>query len=123
MKKKIEAFTDLEVWKMAHKFVVDIYKLTKKFPREEMYGLVSQLRRAAISVTSNIAEGFCRFHYKDKMRFYYYARGSMSECENEVIVSRDIGYLDNRTASLMLAKASEIGKMLNGLIHSINKQI
>lgn len=72
----IKDFTDLEVWKLGHQFVIEIYKITRDFPKSELYGITSQLRRSASSTTSNIAEGFSRFSFKDKMRFYYNARGS-----------------------------------------------
>ena len=71
---KIQSFTDLEVWKQAHKLVIEIYRVTKKFPKEERYSLVDQMRRAAISITSNIAEGFSRQGKKEKLQFYFMAR-------------------------------------------------
>lgn len=90
--KRINTFEDLETWQFAHKFALGIYKITKGFPKDELYGLVSQLRRAALSITSNIAEGFSRYHYNDKIRFYYNARGSISEVKNCIILSRDLNY-------------------------------
>lgn len=74
MKHEIKDFTDLNAWKEGHKFVLGIYELTNNFPKDERFGLISQLRRAAVSITSNIAEGFSRYYFKDKVRFYYIAR-------------------------------------------------
>ena len=71
MEKQIRNFRDLDAWKKAHDLTIDVYKITEKFPKEELYGIISQLRRAASSVGANIAEGFARYHFKDKVRFYY----------------------------------------------------
>ncbi|KKR76512.1 MAG: hypothetical protein UU21_C0008G0019 [Candidatus Levybacteria bacterium GW2011_GWA2_40_8] len=86
---KIQSFTDLEVWKQAHKLVIEIYRVTKKFPKEERYSLVDQMRRAAISITSNIAEGFSRQGKKEKLQFYFMARGSLTELQNQLLVARN----------------------------------
>lgn len=79
MNTMIKNFYDLVAWQRGYQLVLDIYKITKDFPKEEMYGIVSQLRRAASSITANIAEGFERYHFKDKTRFYYQSRGSIAE--------------------------------------------
>ena len=81
MEKKINNFYDLEAWKISHGLVLEIYKITKSFSKEEMYGITSQIRRAASSITANIAEGFARYHFKDKIRFYYQARASVAEVQ------------------------------------------
>jgi len=120
---KIKSFTDLEVWQIGHEFVIDIYKITKLFPKEETYGIISQLRRSAASITANIAEGFSRFSFKDKIRFYYNARGSISESQNHILISRDVGYLDKESADKFLLKADKIRQILNGLIRSTEGQI
>jgi len=93
-KKKIRAFTDLNVWQEGHSLVLKIYKATKSFPREETYSLIDQMRRAASSITSNIAEGFGRQTIKDKIHFYYLAKGSLTELENQILIAKDVGYLD-----------------------------
>ena len=80
--KKIRSFTDLNAWKEGHKLVILVYKTTKDFPKKETYSLVDQMRRAATSVTSNIAEGFGRQTYKEKAQFYYQAQGSLVELKN-----------------------------------------
>lgn len=77
--RKIKSFTDLTVWKEAHELVLLIYSLTKDFPKEELFGLVTQIRRAVVSITSNIAEGFSRNSYKEKAQFYAMALGSLTE--------------------------------------------
>jgi four helix bundle protein len=120
---KINNFTDLEVWKHGHHLVLDIYDATKSFPKFEIYGIISQLRRSASSITSNIAEGFSRYSFKDKIRFYYNSRGSISESENHILIARDIGYLDNEKADGLLVKTNKIKQMLNGLIRSTESQI
>ena len=71
---KILNFYDLNTWKKAHELVIEIYNITKQFPREELYGIVNQLKRAASSITANLAEGFERYHFRDKIKFYYHAR-------------------------------------------------
>lgn len=91
--KKIRTFKDLDVWKQAHSLVIKVYIITKDFPKEEQYGLVSQMRRAAVSVTSNIAEGFVRNSYKEKTHFYYMSKGSLAELQNQLLISKDVMYL------------------------------
>ena len=90
---KICRFTDLNAWKEAHKLTILIYKITSKFPRSELYGLTSQLRRAAVSIESCLAEGFCRFHYKERLNFYYDGRGSVGEVQSELIDAKDLEFL------------------------------
>lgn len=86
-------FEDLEVWQKSRQLTLYIYRLTKGFPAEERYGLISQMRRASISVSSNIAEGFARLHVKDKERFYVTASASLSELLSQLIVSKDLNYI------------------------------
>lgn len=123
MSEVIKNFTDLQVWQEAHKFVLGIYEITKKFPDEEKFGLITQLRRAAISITANIAEGFSRFYFKDKVRFYYIARGSVSETLNLLIISKDLGLLEKRLFEEMTQHNAEVISLINGLINSILKQV
>lgn len=92
--KKIEKFTELKSWQKGHELVLLIYKLTTKFPQEEKYGLVSQMQRSAVSVTSNIAEGFGRRTSNDKQRFYDIATASIYELQNQMFIARDV-YLIN----------------------------
>ena len=94
-KKKIQKFTDLEVWKESHKLVLMIYAVTKNFPKDEMFGLTSQMRRAAVSITSNTAEGFSRHSSKEKLHFYSMAHGSLTELQNQLLISKDVNYIEN----------------------------
>lgn len=113
---KIKSFTDLRVWKEGHKLVLMIYKVTQQFPREEIFGLTSQLRRAAVSFTSNIAEGFSRPSYKEKIQFYCRALGSLTEVQNQLLIARDINYLSRKDFEPIAAQTIELSKMINGLI-------
>ena len=120
MQTKIERFEDLEVWKKSHKLVIEIYNITKKFPNEEKFGIVSQMRGAAISIAANIAEGFKRRIPKDKSNFYNISQGSLEELKYYLILSRDLGYLqsDNEMQNL----SESIGRMLYGLVKSIQRE-
>lgn len=122
LEQKIKTFEDLEAWQIAHKFVLEIYRITKKFPKDELYGMVSQLRRAALSITSNIAEGFSRYHYNDKIRFYYNARGSVSEVRNCLALSKDLHYIKKEEADSLLSDTDRVLKVINGMVRSIEKQ-
>ena len=118
-KQKIQQFTDLIVWQKAHGVVLSVYQLTKKFPAEEVFGLSAQLRRAAVSITSNIAEGFGRMSAKEKVHFYLFAYGSLLEIINQLIIAKDLKYLSVDTFSKLFESSMEIHKMLNGLIYSL----
>ncbi|MCM8779443.1 MAG: four helix bundle protein [Candidatus Omnitrophica bacterium] len=120
--KAINTFEDLEAWQVSHRFILEIYRITKEFPKDELYGLVSQLCRAALSITSNIAEGFSRYHYNDKICFYYNARGSVSEVKNCLIVSKDLKYIKKEGCQILLGDAERMLRLINGLIRSIGKQ-
>lgn len=115
---KIQSFTQLIVWQKAHLLALEIYKITKTFPMEEKFGLIDQLRRAAVSVTSNIAEGFYRRTMKDKAHFYAISLGSLAEIQNQLLMSRDLTYLRNETFHSIALKTVEVHKLLNGLIKS-----
>lgn len=119
---KILAFTDLNAWKESHKLAVQIYEETKKFPREEVYGLTSQVRRASVSVTSNIAEGFSRDTYSDKAHFYIMAHASISEVISQLLIARDVGYLDALTFKDLEDQANVAFKLLRGLIRSTKEK-
>lgn len=113
---KIVSFTDLEAWREGHKLVLMIYETTKVFPKEEMFGLVSQIRRAAVSITSNIAEGFSRRSYKDKIHFYAMAQGSCTELQNQLVIARDVGYLTREKFDMMAQQSVTVHKIITGLI-------
>lgn len=117
---KITSFTDLMTWQKAHKLVLDIYSCTLSFPKEERYSLTDQVRRAAVSVTSNIAEGFGRNSKKEKRYFYFIARGSTYEIHNQLIISKDIGYLKNSDFKKVLKTIISVKKLLNASIKSLN---
>jgi|SRR3989338_184002 len=118
----IKNFYDLEAWKNGHALTLEIYKITKDFPKEEIYGIVSQLRRASSSITANIAEGFARYHFKDKVRFYYQSRGSVAEVQNFLLLAKDLKYIDLEVCKKLGEKANGAGRLINGLIRSIESQ-
>ena len=107
-------FSDLMVWKKAHQLVLTIYKITKDFSSEEKYSLVSQIRRATVSVPSNIVEGFTRKYSKESKKFYNYAQGSLEEVKYQLLVSRDLKYISKERYNEITDLANEVGKMLNG---------
>ena len=113
---KIREFTDLIVWKEGHKLVLQIYKITKMFPKEEKYSLVDQMRRVSTSVTSNIAEGFGRQTYKEKVQFYYLAQGSLIELKNQLLIAKDVGYLSENNYQDIIKQANTTHQLLQGLI-------
>ncbi|MCX6842027.1 MAG: four helix bundle protein [candidate division WOR-3 bacterium] len=117
MAEKIARFEDLLVWQKAHQMVLRVYRITGSFPAEERFGLSSQMRRAAVSVPANLAEGFKKRGVRDKLNFYNIAQGSLEELRYYLILSKDLGYMpDNRD---MAEAAEEIAKMLHGLIASV----
>ena len=116
--KKIHHFTHLIAWQKNHSLVLRIYKITKNFPKEEMFGITSQLRRAAISITANIAEGYGRFHSKDRVKFYLYARGSSTEVQNYLILIRDLNFIDDNLFKDLKQEVFEGYKIICGLINS-----
>ncbi len=115
-KTTIKSFTDLKVWQEGHALVISIYNITKKFPKEETYSLTDQMRRAASSVTANIAEGFGRQGYKEKLQFYYISQGSLIELKDHILVAKDIGYLGKEDLNLLVEKANNTHKLLQGFI-------
>jgi four helix bundle protein len=114
-----ESYRDLIAWRKAMDLVTDVYRVTQAFPRDELYGLTNQLRRAAVSVPSNIAEGQARFSRKEFHHFLSQARGSLVEIETQLTIAENLGYLGPNQLRPLLDKASELGKILNGLIASI----
>ena len=105
---------NLKVWEKAVDLAEDIYTITKNFPKEELYGIVSQIRRAAVSISANIAEGAARNSNKEYVQFLYIALGSLSELETELIVSKRVGYLKDE---FIFNKIVEVRKLLLGLIN------
>lgn len=121
MENKIKFFTDLDAWKEGHKLVIDIYKISRAFPKEERFGLVDQIRRAVVSITSNIAEGFGRDSYKEKSHFYSIACGSLTEVQNQLIISRDVGYINNQEFDTIFNQSAIVSRICRGLIKSTRK--
>ena len=113
---KIKSFTQLNTWKEAHLLVLEIYEITKKFPKEEQFGLVNQIRRAVVSITSNIAEGFSRNSYKEKSQFYSMALGSLTEVQNQLLIARDLRSISKEEFISFAEKTITTNKLLNGLI-------
>lgn len=116
--KPARSFEDLQVWQKAHAMVLEIYKITQAFPKEGVYGLTAQFRRAAISVPSNIAEGFVKRGVADKLRFYNLSQGSLEECRYYVILSRDLGFRSSKALSELV---DEVSRMLNVYISKIKQ--
>jgi four helix bundle protein len=111
-------FTELLVWKKAHLLALEVYKVTARFPKEEMFGLSSQMRRAALSVAANIAEG-CKKTKPDFRRFLKISEGSLEELKYYLIVSRDLGYIDDEKVSGFITNANEVGFLLHRLWSSL----
>lgn len=116
--KKIQSFTDLNVWKESHKFVLLVYRKTTSFPKEEVFGITNQIRRAAVSIVSNIAEGFGRQSYKEKVQFYSIAQGSNLEIQSQMLVARDLGFLKEKDFQEIANQSIAVGKLLSGLIRA-----
>lgn len=113
-------FQDLIVWQKAHQFVLSLYRYSESFPKSELYGLTSQARRAAVSVPSNIAEGFKKKTKPDKVRFLNIAQGSLEECRYYLILARDLDYGDT---SQLKTQLEEVSKLLQGYLSSILNSI
>lgn len=120
-KSNIHHFSHLFAWQKNHQLVLNVYKITKDFPREEQFGLTQQIRRSASSITANVAEGYGRYHYKDKIRFYYNARGSNTETQNHLILAKDLGYLKEKDYQILKEKVFEGFKLISGLIKSTDR--
>ncbi len=122
MTNKIQNFYDLNAWQEAHQLTLATYKITREFPKEELYGLISQLKRATSSITANIAEGFARYHFKDKIRFYYQSRGSVAEVQSFLILAKDLGYINSQIYQELTEQSHNVAQLINGLIRAIEKQ-
>ncbi len=116
MKTPAKSFQDLIVWQKAHQFVLAIYRFSDNFPQKEIYGLTSQLRRAAISIPANIAEGFKKRGIADKVRFMNISQGSLEECRYYLILTRDLGYGDSLG---LMSQLEEVSKLLEAYSTSI----
>jgi len=114
------SYRDLKVWQRSMKLALSIYATTSEFPKQELYGLVSQMRRAAVSIPSNIAEGKGRMTDRERAHFYLQARGSLLELETQILIARELNYMPEAEAGVLLESSEEIGKMLNGLVQAIH---
>jgi four helix bundle protein len=112
------SFRNLKVWQMAHQLTLNVYRTTASFPKSEVFGLVSQLRRASSSIGSNIAEGYGRKTNKDKARFYTIAMGSLFEVENHLLLSRDLDYINTTSYKSLSSDLLITRKLLSGLIRA-----
>jgi len=114
---------NLLVWQKSVELAKEIYELTKKFPETEKYGLVTQIRRAVISVSSNIAEGCARQSSKEKIQFFFISRGSLSEMDSQIEVSKKLNYISEQDTAVMLDKINEVNRLLNGLINAQRRKL
>ena len=119
----MKSFQELEAWQQAHKLTQAIYKATATFPKEERFGILSQLRRAASSIGANIAEGFGRRSTKDFIRYLEIASGSLKEGRNFLLLSRDLKYLRTEDYSRLYGNCDTAGRLLGGLMQSLRKRL
>jgi len=118
MEGKIQRFNDLKAWQESHALVLAIYKATKKYSDDEKFGLVSQSRRAVVSISSNIAEGFGRFSAKDKHHFYTMAKTSLAELQNQLMIARDLEYILPSIFADLYSQSEKVGALIKGLMRS-----
>ena len=115
----LRSYRELIAWQKAVDLVTEIYSITKEFPRDEIYGLTSQLRRSAVSVPSNIAEGQGRATKGEFIQFLCHARGSLFELETQIVIARKLGYIAPETESQVASRITEVARILNGLLTSL----
>ena len=118
----LKNYKELKVWQKSYNLCLDVYRTTRIFPKEEMYGLTSQMRRSAVSVPSNIAEGYGRKTTADYIRFLYIAYGSLCELETQIMLAGDLNYLDDGKLEGLKASVSEVERMLKALINSLENK-
>ena len=123
MENKIKSYQDLIVWQKSVLLVTDIYTITKTFPQDERFGITSQLNRAAVSIPTNIAEGWGRETSKNYLQFLRISRGSIMEVQTLLIISKNLNYISEEKFDILRNKTEEVGKILQGLIKSINEKI
>jgi len=116
MSEKILHFTDLDAWRYGHELAVAVYKVTEQFPQKEIFGLTYQVRKSAVSVPSNIAEGFSRKTSKEKQHFYYISKGSLFELQSQLLIARDIGFIKSSEYEVFEQKTETVCKLICGLI-------
>lgn len=118
----MESYKELEVWQKAIVLATDVYKLTASFPREERYGLTSQVQRSGVSVPANIAEGWGRGSTGDYLKHLRISRGSLAELETHLIIAHNLNYVQKKDIEIILKKIEGIGKMINSLIKSLKRE-
>jgi four helix bundle protein len=117
----LKNYKELKVWQQSYGLCLEMYRLTKDFPKEELYGLTSQVRRSAVSIPSNIAEGYGRRTKPDYIRSPYIAYGSVCELETQILLSSDLGYIQARDRDVLEQEVGEVERMLKGLIKALEK--
>lgn len=118
----VRSYRDLIAWQKSIDLVAEIYRSTRSFPREEIYGLVSQLRRAAVSVPSNIAEGHARLTTGEFRQFLGHALGSLMEIETQIVISERLEYIEKSESDRMMERTAEVGKIIRGLLKSLKAE-
>src|SRR3989344_1158037 len=118
MNEKIKSFTDLTTWQEGHSLVLTTYKCIENFPKKENFSIIPQMQRCAISVTSNIAEGFSRKSNKEKIQLYYISLGSLTELHNQLIIANGLNYIDSQRFNEIVEQLKKVQRLLNGLINS-----
>lgn len=117
----IKAYRNLVMWQKSHELVLEIYKITKTFPKEETFGITSQLRRAIVSVSANIVEGFKKRTKQSKINHYNIAEGSLAEANYFLLLSKDLAFIDELNFKLFEEKIEEVGKIIDSYIYNIEK--
>lgn len=117
------SFTDLRMWQKSHEFVLETYKTTESFPKQELFGLVSQIRRASVSIAANIAEGYKRKGKIEKLRFFNISQGSLEECRYYLILSKDLNYISDEKYLSLKEKLEEASKSLNSYCKKLHEDV
>lgn len=123
--KAIKSYKDLEIWQLAVKLIVKVYQLLKTFPKEEKFGIISQTKDSVVSIASNIAEAWGRYHFKDRIKFLYNSRGSLLETENHLIISEKLGFINKSNQTLyneILKDIKNLGVKISNYISSLSRQ-
>ena len=113
------SFENIVAWKKAHQFTCLVYSITRDFPEDEKFGLTSQFRRAAVSIGANIAEGYKKLSKADKLRFFNISEGSLAECQNYIILSKDLNYISAEEYRFLHESAEEVGRLLTAYCNGI----
>ena len=119
---EIKSFEDLDVWKLSKDLAIKVYGITIDFPKDEVFGITNQIKRAALSIPANIAEGFGRFHYPDRTKFYLNARGSLLELKSHLLIATDLQFINKLVVDTTIQQIDQICIKLNNLINVTRKQ-